>query len=159
MRLSMLFLLALGFSGCVSAQAGIPSAETLLILTLAGEARNQGEEGMRAVASVIHHRALADRTRNIRGAQVPSPAALLHEILTPRRYSVWRWGRYTQSFDGAPDRVALYVAAVIATEMLNGSFRPEIRADHYHAIYVKPVWQHKMRRVAQVGTHVFYWSK
>jgi len=133
-------------------------AETLLILTLAGEARNQGEAGMRAVASVIHYKALEDSQYNMVGAEVPSVAALIHEVRTPHRYSVWRHGKYTQSFRGQADDRALLLAAQIASEMMRGSFRPTVKANHYHTVDVRPAWRYAMKRVGRRGSHIFYWK-
>jgi spore germination cell wall hydrolase CwlJ-like protein len=50
------------------------------------------------------------------------------------------------------------VAQKIAAEVTTGRGRVKevARATHYHASYVAPKWAPAMRRLAKIGTHVFY---
>ena len=46
-----------------------------------------------------------------------------------------------------------------AQAMLDGELDTITSADHYHAVYVRPTWADKMRRVKQIGGHIFYDSR
>ena len=114
-------------------------------LTLFGESAGESVEGKRAVASVVWLRAGGD------------PARVVRVCKAPRQFSCWnRPGGPVVPAD-EPSRRAWAECVAIARELAAGTFVPTIRADHYHAVGLKPPWwTARMTRVGTVGGHVFW---
>lgn len=115
------------------------SVQTVVALTLYHEARGEGEEGLRMVASVIWNRAKGD------------PRRLRSVCLAPKQFSCWNDGH-----PGDPTEQVYDLCLKIAGEMVRGEFVPATDADHYHADYVNPAWSGSMNFRKQVGRHLFY---
>ena len=70
--------------------------------------------------------------------------------------------QFSFACDGIPDRVreprAWAKAEEIAEKVTSGElYLPEVAdAINYHANYVYPAWAPRMKRVTQIGTHIFY---
>jgi spore germination cell wall hydrolase CwlJ-like protein len=126
-----------------------------MALTMWGEARSQGEEGMRAVGHVIHNRWLAKR----HGAYVTDTVSAAWQ------FSCWN--------EGDPNRTAmlniealpthgedyrLWLAAKrVAGEILAGrSADPTGGALFYHTDAVQPAWSRGVAPVTQIGSHLFF---
>lgn len=126
----------------------------LLALCLWREARGEPIEGKVAVADVILTRAADPRW--------PDSVA---GVIT-QRYQFSAFNRTDPNVTKFPDpggdplEWAAFVecASVAATALANG---PSGSADHYHATSMErePEWSFKMRRVGEIGGHVFYDSK
>lgn len=136
-------------------QAGRTSLPALDIVaaTIWGEARNQGAEGMRAVACVI-----ANRSRqHYRGKE--DAAAV---CLDPWQFSCWNAADPNlpklQRIAADPD--SAYLAAVeIAREVLPLSIRDITdRARHYYAVTLKkpPYWARGKSPCKVIGDHLFF---
>jgi spore germination cell wall hydrolase CwlJ-like protein len=115
------------------------------------EARYESARGQRAVAEVVLART---RTRG----RPKSVCGVVYE-------GAWRATGCQFSFtcDGLSDRAGNTErwsrAKRIAREALarkGKSARVARGASHYHAAYVRPRWAKRMRRVARIGTHIFY---
>lgn len=127
----------------------------LLAATVFGEARSEGELGMRAVAHVMVNRV---------GERFGEDLATV--ILTPRQFSVWNRGdpnrRLVQTLVREPDRYAAdeaqwEQAQRIAREVLSGrSVDPTEGALFYHTQAVRPRWAPYGRDRQVIGEHVFY---
>ena len=122
------------------------TAEILVVaLTILGEARGEGFEGMAGVASVI-------QTRAIERKQSPSQVCL-----APLQFSFWN----TKPSKAEQDKLmsnpqannALHLAKLVCErrlpDMVNG-------ANHYHAISVNPKWAKDRQLVALIKHHKFY---
>ena len=58
---------------------------------------------------------------------------------------------------GQPHGAAWQQALVVATAVYDGKHEPTVpNALYYHAKYIKPRWAKPNRRVATIGSHVFY---
>lgn len=122
----------------------------VVCLTIWSEARGEGEEGMKAVASVIWNRAGGD------------PWKLKDVCLAPYQFSCWRKGT-----SGLPtlatgivakDKQLTYAKA-LAQSMVAGKFKPTISASHYYSTKIMrqaPKWAEVMKEVAVIGNHKFY---
>lgn len=118
--------------------------------TLWGEARNQGELGMKAVACVIRNR--RDNPgwwgRTLRGV-----------CLARLQFSCWNAFDPQYAAMHAPDMTgrSIELARQIAADIEN---LPDITngADHYctEAVVKQTSWARSNTPVARVGTHVFY---
>ncbi len=70
--------------------------------------------------------------------------------------------QFSFACDGIPERVNDAVAWAQAKEITEKVTRgdlylPEVaNATHYHATYVNPYWASRMKRVTQIGRHIFY---
>jgi spore germination cell wall hydrolase CwlJ-like protein len=58
---------------------------------------------------------------------------------------------------GRPRGAAWHEAREVATAVYDGTHAPSVpNALYYHAKYIKPSWARPSRRVATIGSHVFY---
>lgn len=127
----------------------------LLAATVWGEARSEGENGMRAVAHVMVNRV---------GQRFGEDLATV--LLSPRQFSVWNRSdpnrRMVQNLARDPLR---YVSSVqewetaerIAREVLGGqSVDPTGGALFYHTRAIRPRWARYGRGRQVIGQHVFY---
>jgi spore germination cell wall hydrolase CwlJ-like protein len=116
----------------------------VVALTIWAEARGESAEGRAAVASVIWTRAAGE------------PARLKTVCLRRKQFSCWNDGSLARMKAWGP---SWEQAQALAAQMTTGKFKPTIRATHYHATYVQPVWASEMRQVRKIGQHVFYVRK
>lgn len=126
----------------------------LLAATVWGEARSQGEDGMRAVAHVMVNRV---------GQRFGEDLATV--ILSPAQFSVWNRGdpnrRLVQNLARDPSRIATdaewATAERIAREVLSGqSVDPTGGALFYHTRAVRPRWARVGQGRQTIGAHIFY---
>ena len=127
------------------------SEREVVAATLWGEARNQDEQGMRAVACVIANRA---RTRYRRCASA-------REVCLDRwQFSCWNAGDPNLpkmlAVARQPDR-AFGRALALADALLAGALTDITRgARHYHTSRVTPSWARGRSPCAVWGDHLFY---
>jgi spore germination cell wall hydrolase CwlJ-like protein len=128
-----------------------------MALTMWGEARSSGEEGMRAVGHVIANRRLSGR----------HGAFATDTVSEAWQFSCWNAGdpnlRAMQNVETLPHAGREYrmwlAAKRIAGEILAGrSEDPTGGALFYHADYVAPRWADGVPVVAAIGHHLFYLS-
>jgi N-acetylmuramoyl-L-alanine amidase len=126
----------------------------LLAATVWGEARSEGEDGMRAVAHVMVNR-VGDRFGE----------DLATVILSPKQFSVWNRGdpnrRTVVNLARDPSGVATdpewASAERIAREVLSGqSVDPTGGALFYHTRAVRPRWARVGQGRQVIGQHIFY---
>lgn len=126
----------------------------LLAATVWGEARSEGEQGMRAVAHVMMNR-VGDRF----GQNIETV------IMTPYQFSVWNRGDPNRRLVSNPDAYATGGTALetwetaqrIAREVLSGqSVDPTGGALFYHTRAVRPSWARQGVGRHVIGAHVFY---
>lgn len=125
----------------------------LLAATAWGEARSEGETGMRAVAHVMVNR-VGDRFGE----------DLATVVLSPKQFSVWNRGdpnrRLVQSLVADPSRVPdteWETAQRVAREVLSGqSADPTNGALFYHTSAIHPRWAPQGVGRQVIGAHVFY---
>jgi len=127
----------------------------LLAATAWGEARSEGEHGMRAVAHVMVNR-VGDRFGE----------DLATVILSPKQFSVWNRGdpnrRLVQNFVANPDPNVTgdpqwETAERVAREVLSGqSVDPTGGALFYHTRAIRPRWSRQGVGRQVIGAHVFY---
>jgi N-acetylmuramoyl-L-alanine amidase len=122
------------------------TAEILVIaLTILGEARGEGFEGMAGVASVI-------QTRAIERKQTPSQVCL-----SPKQFSFWNGGvseaKKQQLLKNPQANNALRLAKLVAQRKMPDVVRG---ANHYHTIQVSPKWAKNTKLVATIRNHKFY---
>jgi N-acetylmuramoyl-L-alanine amidase len=122
------------------------TAEILVIaLTLLGEARGEGIEGMAGVASVI-------QTRAIERKQTASQVCL-----APKQFSFWNGGvseaQKRKLLANPQAKNALHLAKLVAEkrmpDVVNG-------ANHYHTFQVSPKWSKGEKPIAVIQNHKFY---
>jgi spore germination cell wall hydrolase CwlJ-like protein len=127
----------------------------LLAATAWGEARSEGEDGMRAVAHVMVNRI---------GERFGEDLATV--ILSPKQFSVWNRGdpnrRLVQNFVANPDPdvtgdAQWETAERVAREVLSGqSVDPTGGALFYHTRAIRPRWSRQGVGRQEIGAHVFY---
>lgn len=130
----------------------------VLALTMWGEARNHGEDGMRAVGHVIKNRAEANM-RKFGGGTIADVA------LKAKQFSAWNENdpnleammNVKNLSKGSPDHKMWQKANQIADEILSGRSKdPTKGAVYYHTTSVKPYWAKKLKPIRKVANHVFY---
>lgn len=126
-----------------------------MALTMWGEARREGEAGMRAVGHVIDNRRRSGRHGGY-ATQTVSEAW---------QFSAWNQGDPNRAAIEAIDRLrpgsvehrAWQDAKRIAAEILAGrSADPTHGALFYHTTAVAPAWSAGLRPVTQIGSHLFF---
>ena len=127
----------------------------LLAATAWGEARSEGETGMRAVAHVMVNRI---------GPRFGEDLATV--ILSPKQFSVWNRGdpnrRLVLSLVDDPERFSIggpewEIALRVAREVLSGqSVDPTGGALFYHTRAVRPRWAGRGEGRQVIGAHIFY---
>ncbi len=126
----------------------------LLAATVWGEARSEGEDGMRAVAHVMINRI---------GPRFGEDLSTV--ILSPKQFSVWNRGdpnrRRVIDLVRDPSSVAIdpewAVADRVAREVLSGqSIDPTNGALFYHTRGVRPRWSRLGEGRQILGQHIFY---
>jgi len=131
-----------------------------LALNIYHEARNQPLAGKLAVAQVTLNRVKDDRFPNSICGVVMQGFYFNHNpIINKCQFSWWCDGKS----DKPKDIKAWEQAQILAYQLLNNMF---VQIDlvkgatHYHAIYVKPYWINKKKKVTVIADHVFYkWEK
>lgn len=135
--------------------AGASTSEEVAIVaaTLWGEARNQGEQGMRAVACVINNRLRQKYRKKTSAAAV---------CLDPKQFSCWNPGDPNlprmQRIASEPDS-AYRTACAIARELVQGTLQDITdRARHYYAATLRPpaYWSRGKSPCKVIGDHLFY---
>jgi spore germination cell wall hydrolase CwlJ-like protein len=122
----------------------------IIARTLWAEAREDGEQGMRAVASVAFNRGKGNVDRIIKA------------IKTPKQFSCWNgmkpedWVHFKEKHRSG---TAWDIANKIATEIVQYQFTPITEADHYYNPQkANPDWARlagKLRPHIRVGNHLF----
>lgn len=120
--------------------------EDTVARTLWGEARGEGEEGMRAVGTVIWNRTAFGR----KGRSV-GEAELAGVCTAPRQFSCWNGGTVPSGF-GEQWRIARQ----IQNEMIVNKFAPMGTWTHYYNPNVAtPHWSRSLHNVYTIGNHRF----
>jgi len=126
----------------------------LLAATIWGEARSEGEDGMRAVAHVMMNRIGSRFGENLETV-----------ILTPYQFSVWNRGDPNRRLVSNPERFATGGIALetwvqaqrIAREVLSSqSVDPTGGALFYHTRAIRPSWSRQGVGRQVIGAHIFY---
>ena len=134
---------------------GATAADELAVLaaTLWGEARNQGDEGMRAVACVIQNRKNAGYRKKTTFAAV---------CLDPKQFSCWNAGDPNlprmKQVANQPD-AAYQTALAIATELVQRGLQDITdRSRHYYAASLRPpaYWARGKSPRKVIGDHLFF---
>ena len=121
-------------------------AETLWL-----EARGEGDNGIRAVASVIHN-------RSVERGKTP------REICLERgQFSCWNDGCVLPSDDVRKSRMmrlstrhSWMLCVNLAVKLVDGTFKPTVTATHYYnPAKCRPKWRGKMRSCVTIGRHRF----
>ena len=116
------------------------------------EARGEPLEGQYAVAEVTMNR--------VRSTRFPdSVCEVVHEKRwdARRRRDVGAFSWTELDSLRQPRGAAWEQALEVATAVYDGAHTPRVpNALHYHANYIKPSWARTNRRVATIGSHVFY---
>jgi N-acetylmuramoyl-L-alanine amidase len=121
---------------------GAMTAEDTIASTLWLEARGEGREGIKAVASVIANRAKK------------SGKTYAFECLKAKQFSCWndRARDVPRNANGK----AWEFCKSVARQMVAGKFKPTNKATHYYNFHIcKPKWGSAMRDVVVIGNHRF----
>jgi hypothetical protein len=147
--------LAPAASTVASAPVAVNEEEVrLLAATAWGEARSEGEDGMRAVAHVMVNRVGERFGENLETV-----------ILAPKQFSVWNLGDPNRRLVRNPERYARSgvnretweTAQQVAREVLSGqSVDPTDGALFYHTRAISPWWSRYGEGRREIGAHVFY---
>jgi len=120
----------------------------IIALMLYAEAGGEPVEGIHAVASVLHNRAVE---RGEDYGQVLARRRHWSGLSKKRRREAWDEARFT-----APGRAKWKICMEIARTMLAGTFVPSIDANHfYNPRLATPPWGHLLANVQYIGNHKF----
>lgn len=122
-----------------------------------GEARNQGDDGMKLIQHVIKMRAEQDKYN--------WPDNAYDVTRQPYQFSVWNKGDPNRAKMEALDENSTDPEFKKAYDMVDKPLPAHLEkfkdADHYHTDRVSPSWSKspKMRKLGQHGSHIFYSTK
>ena len=157
---SLLILLLLGAAPVAHQPKVNPAERDCLTSNIYYEARGESLQGQRAVAQVTLNRV---KSKNY-------PKTVCGVVMQKHQFSWTKQVPKTEqqkALNGSPPQskqqeVLAYASArKVAVEALNDSNKnllPETVL-WYHTTTVNPVWNKQMKRVSQVGRHVFYQHK
>ncbi len=130
--------------------------ERVVALTILGEARGEGHQGMYAVACVIE--------RRIKESSVNHTAAEV--CLQPSQFSIWNAGKGKVKKESQLDYlwevkcdIVMYaktLARHVCSKELTLRHSVVANANHYHRYDISPSWSRKAKPVAKVGDHYFF---
>jgi len=126
-----------------------------MALTMWGEARHEGETGMRAVGHVIENRRRSGR----HGGYATDTVSEAYQFSCwngndPNR---WKLDNLHRLRPDTVDHRAWEDARLIAAEILEGrSQDPTGGALFYHSVAVAPAWSRGIPPVRRIGSHVFF---
>jgi spore germination cell wall hydrolase CwlJ-like protein len=146
-------LVRAGHARAVAEAAAARDAEiTCLAENVYYEARGEPLEGQYAVAEVTMNRVASSRFPK-------SVCEVVHEqrwdARRKRQVGAFAWTELDSLH--RPSGAAWQQARVVATAVYDGTYTPRVpNALYYHAKYIKPSWAKPNRRVATIGSHVFY---
>tara|TARA_Y100000310_G_scaffold302060_1_gene339067 strand:+ start:902 stop:1402 length:501 start_codon:yes stop_codon:yes gene_type:complete len=129
-------------------------SERIVALTILGEARGEGEDGMYAIACVIEKR-MQESTVNHTAAEV---------CLQPYQFSVWNAGKGKVKkesqlyglWKSKSKDYARQLARVVCDKDKNLQHSVIGYANHYHRYDASPSWTKKVKPVAKVKNHYFF---
>jgi spore germination cell wall hydrolase CwlJ-like protein len=128
-----------------------PQAESeldCLAKTIYFEARGESDRGQRAVAAVVLNR--------VRSPRFPDTVCeVVKQGGTASRNCQFSWWCDGRS-DEPKDKAAWDKALAIARDMLNGAADPTGGALYFHRAGIRPGWHGELKRLAQIGAHVYY---
>lgn len=119
------------------------------------EARGEGEEGMRAVMSVIYNRTKAKGFPE-------TYCKVIHQAVQFSYRNGTQPGIHIEIKPVKPsDKVAYTLASIIAEDAVTGRFEPLLGQDvlWYHTKDVKPRWSRAMQKVRTIAKHQFFKKK
>ncbi len=126
-----------------------------LARTIWGEARGEGEKGMKAIACVIFNRLKISK----RNGSYWWGNSIIQICQKPFQFSCWNkddpnFPRISAVSEGD---LQFATALRIARRALAGALSdPTGGATHYHAVGITPYWVRNEKPVAVIGRHVFY---
>ena len=142
-------------------------AANIIARTLYAEARNDGEKGMNAVASVIYNRADGKINDFVNVCKKNGYSKKYKKIV----YQFSCWGKMTNSEwspknfkvkipkavkNGSKEQILWQIAIKIASDMLAGSFTPIIDSNmYYNDQKAAPDWGSQLTSVKRIGNHKF----
>ncbi len=114
------------------------------------EARSESVKGQAAVAQVI-----LNRVRNPAYPKTICKVVYQNDDWINRcQFSFACEGRKLNVTEPKQWKVAQEIAMAVTSGRI---FLPEIgSATHYHAVYVRAMWAHTMKRIDRIGQHIFY---
>lgn len=138
---------------------GVRDPETLILaLTMWGEARNLGREGMESVGHVIINRSRADNPGRFGNGVI---GVALHD----QQFSCWNrsdpnlglMGKIDHLDAESSDEEMWKLAVKLARQIAAGrSHDPTKGATYYHASDVNPFWAPTKHYLGKWGSHLFY---
>jgi hypothetical protein len=143
------FALVVFLAAGVSQASGVADRVALAIW---GEARGERIEGKRAVASVLHAEAV--RIQKLRGTNWED--AIGRACRFPFLSSLQGAGPRRPDLRKPIDARSWAECRTLAEELVRGRFRITVKATNFATITARPYWRKEMKKVAQVGGHVFY---
>lgn len=137
----------LALSALVDAQAHLASMDAdreCVATAVYFEARGEPLEGQLAVAQVVLNRAASGKY----------PSSVCAVVKQSAQFSFVRQGKVPPVAKATEAWRKAVAIAKIAWERLAGQIGADVL--WYHASYVAPSWGRRLKRVAQIGTHIFY---
>ena len=144
---SILISTAMGAEALAPRVQDLTEEQKIVAMTILGEARGEGEEGMYAVACVIAQRSIAWK-------RTPKQICLSDRQFScwnpkdPNRKIVWRLLNTDSKSSKYARRLAVHLLHLDRSYVSN--------ADHYATVGTDNYWTRKRKPVKHIGNHFFY---
>ena len=155
-RIHYIFAIVVFLIICATASGdeALTRNERIVALTILGEARGEGVNGMYAVGCVIEKR-MQESTVNHTPAEV---------CLQPSQFSIWNAGKGKVKkesqlyylWQSKSKDYARQLARVVCDKDKNLQHSVVGHANHYHTLSTKASWSRGAKPVAKVGNHLFF---
>ena len=107
------------------------------------EARGEGRAGIEAVASVIVNRSQK------------SGHSLKATVMARKQFSCFNEGYTKPNPRNEQERQILAFCRQIEKDMIDGTFKPTTKADHYLRFDCFPSWRKELKNQERIGNHIF----
>lgn len=130
------------------------------VLTIIGEAEDQGDFGMFLVARVIANRWLDPHRRGLFGHRKGGRTSVAEVVMKPAQFSCWWDEECRERMYSRGSALYLRAAAAWIVAAMDSTDDPTDAATHYHVASMQnpPAWRKspKMTRTITFGAHAFY---
>jgi len=130
----------------------------IVIATLYGEARGEGEAGMQAVLNVLMNRAKGDFSKVKGLALAPKQFSLWNDVKNPASTAIALGKQVRDKEIQGTDKAMYLKAAGLVDQAMKGTLKDITGGAqfYFNPSIVNPPWAKKMKKTASIGHHDFY---
>jgi spore germination cell wall hydrolase CwlJ-like protein len=130
----------------------------IVIATLYGEARGEGEAGMQAVLNVIMNRANGNFSKAKELVLAPKQFSMWNGVSDPATFAINLGKQVRDNEVGGKDKAMYMKAAGLVDQAMKGTLKDITGGAQYYfnPSIVLPSWAKSMKKTVSIGNHDFY---